>query len=435
MTHFKRYFLAIALAIGFPSVAWAQLCGQTCAGTGGLHYTSAEGDWIGQGETRSLDAPPNLLQAVRKHFPDTPYDGFDIRVNMPQEGGTGEYWTIMFAMPNAAVPAPGTYAAERFHSSTVAGLDMFGNGRGCNEVVGQFTIHEISFKQDGGIQSVAVDYTHRCGATQPLLTAQVRFNSTWPFTDGPVTPPGPIVDTDGDGIPDSVETSEGRNPLVKDNDVFASDRLFVMQMYRDFMAREGDAAGIAFWMGQMSAGMTRAQVAQQFLTSAEFALDSAVARLYLATYLRIPDAAGLNYWIDAQAQGSSLEDIADEFVRSQEFLDRYGMVGNKEFVTLMYVNVLGRAPDATGHATWLAHIDNLRMTWGDVLAAFSESAEFKTLSYNETVVIYAYVRMLRRTPDSGGFAAWLGYLDAGNAATSFVELILASPEYRARFLP
>ena len=40
--------------------------------------------------------------------------------------------------------------------------------------------------------------------------------------------------------------AEGRNPLAKDNDVFspgaAAARLFAMQQYRDFLAREGDPA-------------------------------------------------------------------------------------------------------------------------------------------------------------------------------------------------
>ena len=66
-------------------------------------------------------------------------------------------------------------------------------------------------------------------------------------------------DCDGDGIPNGVEVAEGRNPLVKDNDVFANARLFAMQQYRDFLGREGDAAGITGWSGAGGRAPTRAR--------------------------------------------------------------------------------------------------------------------------------------------------------------------------------
>ena len=49
-----------------------------------------------------------------------------------------------------------------------------------------------------------------------------------------------LPDPDGDGIPSGVESDEGTNAFVKDNDVFGNARLFAMQQYRDFLGREGD---------------------------------------------------------------------------------------------------------------------------------------------------------------------------------------------------
>lgn len=67
----------------------------------------------------------------------------------------------------------------------------------------------------------------------------------------PGTGLSPSTDTDVDGVPNGVEANEGLNPTVKDNDIFATtakgNRLFAMQQYRDFLSREGDAGGIAFW--------------------------------------------------------------------------------------------------------------------------------------------------------------------------------------------
>ncbi len=43
--------------------------------------------------------------------------------------------------------------------------------------------------------------------------------------------------------------------------------------------------------------------------------------------------------------------------------------------------------------------------------------------------------MLRRALDSGGFAFWFDYMDAGNSARALIDGFLSSAEYRARFLP
>ena len=53
--------------------------------------------------------------------------------------------------------------------------------------------------------------------------------------------PDPNADPDGDSVPSGIEGQEGLDYLVKDNDIFASARLFGMQQYRDFLGREGDA--------------------------------------------------------------------------------------------------------------------------------------------------------------------------------------------------
>jgi hypothetical protein len=52
-------------------------------------------------------------------------------------------------------------------------------------------------------------------------------------------------DCDGDGVPNSIEAAEQLDAFVKDNDIFTKSRLFVMQMYRDFLQRQGDSDGIS----------------------------------------------------------------------------------------------------------------------------------------------------------------------------------------------
>jgi hypothetical protein len=266
-----------------------------------------------------------------------------------------------------------------------------------------------------------------------LIAMSQSHAVTATFSGGaPVDPNG---DEDGDGIPNGVETAEGRNPNVKDNDVFGNARLFAMQQYRDFLGREGDAGGIAFWTGQVGP-MSRGQVIESFFDSPEFqGVIAPVARLYFAYFLRIPDYPGLNFWIGYYRAGNSLDSISNFFAQSGEFQSRYGALDNGAFVNLVYQNVLGRAPDAGGFAFWKGQLDSGSMTRGQVMLGFSESAEYQGTSGSEVFVTMMYFGMLRRAPDQQGFDFWVGYRDAGNPGLALIDLFLGSQEYRGRFLP
>ncbi len=243
-------------------------------------------------------------------------------------------------------------------------------------------------------------------------------------------------DADNDSIPDEVELTEGTDPLFKDNDVFADARLFAKQQYRDFLRREGDQGGINYWTSSIGNGVSRASVTAAFFNSSEFqAAIAPVARLYFAYFNRIPDKPGLDYWSYQYRAGTSLNSISQAFASSAEFVGTYGGLSNAAFVTLVYNNVLGRAPDAPGHAYWTSQLDGGFMTRGQVMVGFSESPEYQQSSYNRVFVTMTYYGMLRRMPDQAGFNYWVGQLNAGNSALNLINGFLAAPEYRARFLP
>ena len=243
-------------------------------------------------------------------------------------------------------------------------------------------------------------------------------------------------DGDNDGIPDCIETVEGRNPGVKDNDIFNNNRLFAMQQYRDFLAREGDSGGVTFWTAAMNNGsQSRVTMVETFFNSAEFQGQVApVVRMYFAYFLRIPDYGGLNYWIGQFKGGQSLIAISQQFAQSPEFQITYGSLNNSQFVDRVYRNVLGRAPDAGGLAFWTQQI-NSGMTRGEMMVQFSESAEYKATIDSEVFVTMMYVGMLRREPDPAGFNFWVGYKDSGQSGQALINGFLAAPEYHNRFLP
>jgi sugar lactone lactonase YvrE len=252
----------------------------------------------------------------------------------------------------------------------------------------------------------------------------------------------PAGDLDSDGIPNAVEVTEGRDPYTKDNDIFSpgapGPRLFAMQMYRDFLGREGDPGGISAWASLVTAGTySRNQVIDSFLSSQEFAgFMAPVVRLYFATFLRIPDYAGMNFNAGLVRNGTAtLTQLADFFTASPEFVATYGALNNTQFVTLLYNNVLGRAPDAGGLAAWVSALTG-GMTRGQVLLGFSESPEYQAAMANKIFMTMMYAGMLRRTAEQAGFDAWVAVLVAGTfTREQVIDGFFLSTEYHNRFLP
>lgn len=102
-------------------------------------------------------------------------------------------------------------------------------------------------------------------------------------------------------------------------------------------------------------------------------------RLYRAAFDREPDQAGLTHNVNIMDGGLSIFDMANAFIGSAEFKQTYGDgIDNTTFVTLLYQNVLDRAPDQVGLDGWLAQLGSGQTDRQHVLFGFSESAENKT---------------------------------------------------------
>ncbi|MCR8547414.1 DUF4214 domain-containing protein [Salipiger sp. P9] len=168
---------------------------------------------------------------------------------------------------------------------------------------------------------------------------------------------------------------------------------FVTLLYNNVLDRDPDAGGLASWVARLDEGMTRTQVVLGFSQSPEFVNNTAdaarayamassqalwsddVYRLYQATLDREPEPTGFANWTARLADGTELLDVISGFVNSTEFQNTYGALDNAGFVTLLYNNVLGRDPDATGLANWVARLDG-GMGRAEVVLGFSQSTEF-----------------------------------------------------------
>lgn len=98
-------------------------------------------------------------------------------------------------------------------------------------------------------------------------------------------------------------------------------------------------------------------------------------RLYQAAFNRTPDQGGLGYYFKNMDQGMSLEEVAQHFIDSPEFTKTYGKLDSNKFVTQLYANVLHRAPDASGLAYHVDHLDHAGLSQTQLLVQFSESPE------------------------------------------------------------
>ena len=98
-------------------------------------------------------------------------------------------------------------------------------------------------------------------------------------------------------------------------------------------------------------------------------------RLYQAAFDRAPDLAGMGFWLGYLDNGMALVTMAQHFLQSDEGRAAYGAADNGRFVTLLYNNVLHRAPEAAGFNFHLSNLDAGVYSRAELLQGFSESAE------------------------------------------------------------
>ena len=66
-----------------------------------------------------------------------------------------------------------------FRGGNAAGLDISGDGRGCNMSFDIFTVIQMVANKDGVVSAVDVTFTQHCeSATAPALTGRVAARAT-----------------------------------------------------------------------------------------------------------------------------------------------------------------------------------------------------------------------------------------------------------------
>ncbi|MDH3678889.1 MAG: DUF4214 domain-containing protein [Acidimicrobiia bacterium] len=165
-------------------------------------------------------------------------------------------------------------------------------------------------------------------------------------------------------------------------------------------------------------------------------LRAQIIRLYKAFFGRLPESQGLDHWVQARRTGMSLVQVAEALAGSAEFINRYGHLTNRQFVELLYANVLGRAADAGGLDHWTSVLDG-GATRGRVMVGFSESNEFVAATTSDVdrvdtggPVARLYLAYFLRAAETEGLHYWL---TSGLSYRAISDAFAASSEFQQRY--
>lgn len=132
---------------------------------------------------------------------------------------------------------------------------------------------------------------------------------------------------------------------------------FVRAIYADVLGREASESEVNSWASTLSSGGTRKNIALGFVNSDEY-YGIKIREAYSLALSRAPEAEGFNYWMNAlRAKRLSPEDLYSTFLTSDEMYYVKGGGTNAGYITVLYQQLLGRAPDVDGMNYWLQRLD------------------------------------------------------------------------------
>ena len=267
------------------------------------------------------------------------------------------------------------------------------------------------------------------------------------------------------------ETTTGANPI--DTASF-----FVRLHYIDFLNREPDAGGLAFWTNQITSctdqacvEIRRINVSAAFFLSIEFQETGyLVYRVYKAAYGNVPGLpvpVRLNEFLpDTQQIGQGVvvgqtgweqvlennkQAFATEFVTRSRFTSAFPTtLTPAQFVDALFANA-GVTPAPADRATAISEFGSATDTAntgarGRALRRVAENSTLHQQEFNRAFVLMQYFGYLRRNPDDppeaglnfDGYNFWLGKLNQFNGNfvnAEMVKAFIVSGEYKGRFGP
>ena len=260
-------------------------------------------------------------------------------------------------------------------------------------------------------------------------------------------------------------------PAASPNEIDEAE-FFVRQHYRDFLSREPDSEGLAFWANQITScggdqGCTevkRINDSGSFFLSIEFQETGYLAyRTYLAAFGNLPNApvpiTFSEFVPDTQALGRDVvvrqagwENVLENnkqaflqaFVQRARFTNAFPpAMSAGEFVDKVNANA-GYLLSQAEYDQLVSDLSGGRRSRADVLRAIAENPKLAQAEFNRAFVLMQYFGYLRRNPNDApdgnfvGYNFWLDKLNSFNGdfiGAEMVKAFISSTEYRKRFGP
>ncbi len=213
----------------------------------------------------------------------------------------------------------------------------------------------------------------------------------------------------------------------------SSNSAWVASMYTNVLNRTSPPADseVNYWVGQIEAGVSRTQIASDFVTSPE-RRSQIINQLYEEYLGRPADTGGVNYWLGVWAAHNGPEMVQAGIIGSQEYYDTAGGTP-QAWVTKLYQNLFNRAPDAQGLAYWTAQIEANPNSLSSVVLGFVTSDEYHRILLagipGDPNMPGWYEEFLHRPIDAAGENYWAQLMDNGYPQETILEGILGSQEY------
>jgi hypothetical protein len=168
--------------------------------------------------------------------------------------------------------------------------------------------------------------------------------------------------------------------------------------------------------------MSRVEMANAFNNSDEYRIYK-TKEAYNRALRRDPEPTGAAYWLGALQRGQlSPENVYSTFLATDEMFNVQGGGTNSGYITAMYQDLLGRAPDQEGLNYWTN-----RLNKGEPRRAISDSIWYSPEKYNVRVND-AYQLLLGRPADAGAQAYW-SQIARQYGPTAMRSMIMSSDEY------
>jgi N-acetylneuraminic acid mutarotase len=248
---------------------------------------------------------------------------------------------------------------------------------------------------------------------------------------------------DGDSNNNALNTAELYDPGPNQID---DAQFFVRQQYLDFLNREPEPGGLAYWTDQITqcgndalcVHNRRIDVSAEFFLSLEFQqTGSFVYGLYKGALGRQPTYPEFTADHNRVIGGADLEAekaaLANDFVQRPEFQQHYpGSMTNTQFVNTLF-DTASLFPFTAERQAEIDAMNSQGRTRAQVLRNVIDIQAFRDREFNPSFVLMQYFGYTRRDIDQGGYAYWLDVLNRTNNYRGMVCNFINSWEYQLRF--